>query len=159
MHQHLLQGARQASRLWQATAASERGQSQPPYRGVRRTGESVFWWHHHRRGTQSRPRVIWQLRTELWAPPFSRSRALGRMLPGSAQALWPFFCVSARLPARPLRRVLRWSPRTVGFAVAVASVTDDPLFYTTFSRAALLPAGAWLCGLTPIEPWPWMPAS
>jgi hypothetical protein len=56
-------------------------------------GVPVFWRYCHCRGTESWPQLIWRLRTEL-------SRALGRMLPASARALWPFFVrFSAPKPA------------------------------------------------------------
>ena len=74
-----------SQRAWAVPAAIE---SRPTH------GEPAFWRRRHRRGTGSRPQLIWRLRTELWTPQFSRSRALRRMLASSARALWPFLCVS-----------------------------------------------------------------
>jgi hypothetical protein len=107
----LQQGVPQPITSRQTGRTSEHGQSQPPRRGVRRTGEPLFWWHCHSRGTQSRPWLIWPLRTQVWSSQFSRSRAFGSMLPPSAQKLWPFFVRSAR-PMRRRRAVVaaaRWS--------------------------------------------------
>jgi hypothetical protein len=44
---------------------------------------SVFSLYSHCRGTECRPRLMWWLRTELWAPPFSLSMALGPTLTSS----------------------------------------------------------------------------
>ena len=99
LHRWYLGGASQPNRPRQAVAGSERGQSQPPRRAVRSTHEPVFWRHCHCRITESRQRLTWPLRTQVWASLFSRSRPLGPMLPASARALWPFFVRSAR-PAR-----------------------------------------------------------
>ncbi len=87
----LWQGVSQPNRSWRAGSTSERGLSQPPWRGVRCTGEPLFWRHCHCRGTRRRARLIWRLRTELWTVLFSRSRALGPMLPPSEREIWPFF--------------------------------------------------------------------
>ncbi len=62
-------------------------------------GVPVFWQYCHCRGTESWPRLIWLLRTELWLHPFSRSRAFGPMLPPSVRSLWPFFVRSTPDPA------------------------------------------------------------
>eukprot|EP01043_Picozoa_sp_COSAG02_P065853 COSAG02_NODE_10063_length_2034_cov_2.365186_1_plen_114_part_10 len=76
-------------------------------------GRTLVSARTHRRGTELRPLLIRQLGTELWDPSFSRSGALGHMLPASARALWPFLCVSAR-PARPAGSLAcaaaGWSP-------------------------------------------------
>ena len=107
LHRWYLGGASQPNRPRQAVAGSERGQSQPPRRAVRSTHEPVFWRHCHCRITESRQRLTWPLRTQVWASLFSRSRPLGPMLPASARALWPFFVRSAR----PARHRVPGSPR------------------------------------------------
>ena len=100
MPRRLQWGDPQPNRPRQAAADSERGQSQPSRRRVRCAGERVFWRHCHCRGTKSRPRLIWPLRTQVRTRQFSWSRALGPMLTASARALWPFFVrFSAPSPA------------------------------------------------------------
>ena len=130
---------------------SECGQSQPPRRGVRCTGEPLFWLHCHSRGTQRRPRLMWWLRTELWTALFSRSRALGPMLPPSAWELWPFSCVQH---AQPGGRML-WCVVASGsehFEFPVQNVLHNHIVHILPGAAGL--RGAWLTGTSrACEPW------
>ena len=122
LHRWYLGGASQPNRPRQAVAGSERGQSQPPRRAVRSTHEPVFWRHCHCRITESRQRLTWSLRTQVWASLFSRSRPLGPMLPASARALWPFFVRSAR-PARHRVRAAGFAARFAGSSGVRSPVT------------------------------------
>ena len=144
LHRDVWWGAPQPHRPRQAAAARERGQSQPPRRGVRCTGEPVVWRHCHCRGTESRARLIWPLRTQVWASWFSRSRALGRMLLATARALWPFLCVSARPPGP--------TDRSCGAALvdSDARFVFAPGFQQVYilavqRRKSLIRRGAWGC--------------
>eukprot|EP01043_Picozoa_sp_COSAG02_P079363 COSAG02_NODE_18322_length_945_cov_1.968085_1_plen_214_part_00 len=139
----------------QAVASREHqrawGQSQPPPRGGRCMGEPLFWRHCHSRGTWRRPRLMSWLRTELWTTPFSRSRALGPMLPPSALELWPFSCVSAR-PARGRRPFARCMVPLFSNTVLYVNPAMD-FIYVHFGRARLVSAALGsMGGVTRAEP-------
>jgi hypothetical protein len=134
LHRWYLGGASQPNRPRQAVAGSERGQSQPPRRAVRSTHEPVFWRHCHCRGTESRWRLTWLLRTQVCASLFSRSSALGPMLLPSAWVLLPFFVRSAR-PARRRSLVVAAARAPLRDHLRVHSIQD--LHYEYLLRASL----------------------